>query len=152
MLKEWKIWSFASTMMTNPTDKDDLEEHEALKVRAQRVILDGVKDHLIPHLADKKTSNDMWDTLKQLFEENNENQKIALKEKLHNVNMTKDESVTSYVTHVAQVKDELAIVGETISDLELVRITLNGFTKKWDFFFQICCWQRETFGLVQTMG
>ena len=59
VLKEWKIWSFASTMMTDPTVKDELAEFEALQARAQRVILDGVKDHLIPHLAEKKTSYDM---------------------------------------------------------------------------------------------
>ena len=128
--------NFAKTKMTKPTDKDDLEEHEALEARAQRVILDGVKDHLIPHLAKKKTANDMWDTLKQLFKANNENRKMALKDKLHNVKMTKDESVTSYLTWVAQVKDELAAVGETVSDSKLVRISLKGFTKKWEVFFK----------------
>ena len=56
---------------------------------------------------------------------------MALKDKLHNVNMKKYESVTSYQTRVAQFKDELAAVGETISDSELVRIALKGFTKKW---------------------
>ena len=30
VLKEWKIWNFANTKMTKHTDKDDLEEHEAL--------------------------------------------------------------------------------------------------------------------------
>ena len=63
VLKEWKIWSFANIKMTKPTDKDELEEFEALEARAQRVILDGVKDHLIPHLAEKKTTKDIWDTL-----------------------------------------------------------------------------------------
>ena len=63
VLKEWKIWSFASTVMTKPTNKDALEEHEALEAKAQRVILDGVKDHLIPHLTEKKNVNDMWDVL-----------------------------------------------------------------------------------------
>ena len=56
VLKEWKIWSFASIVMAKPTNKDALEEHEALEARAQRVILDGVKDHLILHLAEKKTA------------------------------------------------------------------------------------------------
>ena len=42
VLKEWKIWSFANTKMTKPTDKNELEEHEALEARAQRVILHGV--------------------------------------------------------------------------------------------------------------
>ena len=62
------------------------------------MILDGVKDHLIPHLEEKKTAYDMWDVLKQLFEAKNENRKMALKDKLHNVKMTQGESVTSYLT------------------------------------------------------
>ena len=57
------------------------------------MILDGVKDHLIPHLIEKNDANDMWDTLKQLFEAKNENHKMTLKDKLHNVKMTKDKSV-----------------------------------------------------------
>ena len=96
--------------------------------------MDGVKDHLIPHLAKKKTTYDMWDTLKQLFEAKNENRKMALKDKLHNVKMTIDESVTSYLTRVAQVKEELATVGETISYSKLVMIALKGFTKRWEVF------------------
>ena len=98
------------------------------------MILDGVKDHLIPHLAEKKTTKDMWDTLNQLFEAKNENHKMALKDKLHNVKMNKDEGVTSYLTRVAQVKDELAAVGDIIPDSELVRIELNSFTEKWEVF------------------
>ena len=63
MLKEWKIWSYANTKMTKPTNQDALDEFESHEARSQRVILDGVKDHLIPHLAEKKTAKDMWDTL-----------------------------------------------------------------------------------------
>ena len=45
-----EIWSFVNTKMTKPIDKDELKEFEALETRAQRVIMDIVKDHLIPHL------------------------------------------------------------------------------------------------------
>ena len=102
--------------MTKPTDRDELEEFEAVEARAQRVILDGVKDYLIPHLAEKKTTKDTWDSLNQLFEAKNENHKMALKDKLHNVKMNKDEGVASYLTRVAQVKDELEAVRDIIPD------------------------------------
>ena len=141
-LKEWKIWGFANTKMTKPTDQNELDEFEALEARAQRVILDGVKDNLIPYSAEKKTANDMWDTLNQLFKAKNENHKMALKDKLHNVNMNKDEGVASYLTRVAQVKDELASVEDIIPDSKLVRIALKGFTKKWEVFVK-CIAGRE---------
>ena len=98
VLKEWKISSFASTKVTNPTNMDALEEFESLESISQRVILDRVKDHLIPHLEEKKTSYYIWDALKKKFKEKNENQKMALKDKLHNVKMNQGEGVTSYLT------------------------------------------------------
>ena len=34
VLKEWKIWSFANTVMTKSTDNDEFAKFEALEVRA----------------------------------------------------------------------------------------------------------------------
>jgi hypothetical protein len=48
--------------------------------------------------------------------------------------MVKGESVATYLTRVAQVKDKLAVFGEVIPDSELVRIALKGFTKEWEVF------------------
>ena len=59
---------------------------------------------------------------------------MALKDKLHNVKMNKDEGVASFLTRVAQVKDELPVVGDIVPDSKLVSIALKGFTKKWDVF------------------
>jgi hypothetical protein len=84
----------------------------------------------------------MWDALKNLFEAKNENRKMALKAKLHDTKTAKEKSVSSYLTRVAQVKDELAAVGEVISDSELVRIALKGFTKEWEVFVK-CVVGRE---------
>ena len=91
--------------------------------------MDGVKDHLIPHLAEKKTTNEMWVALKGLYEAKNENRKMVLRDKLHGARMVKGESVATYLTRVAQVKDELATVGEVIPDSDLVWIAFKGFTK-----------------------
>jgi hypothetical protein len=44
------------------------------------IILDGVKDHFIPHLSRKNASRDMWEALKGLFQSKNENCKMVLRE------------------------------------------------------------------------
>ena len=99
-------------------------------------------------MAEKKTAKEMWDALKNLFKVKNENRKMALKAKLrdtkmgkeesvlHDTKMGKEESVSSYLTRVAQVKDELEVVEEINTDFELVRIALNGFTKEWEVFMK----------------
>jgi hypothetical protein len=135
ILKDNKIYNYVSFVVVAPTtDPIALDLHEVKEAKAQRIILDGVKDHLIPHLAKKNIDKEMWDALKNLFEVKNENRKMALKAKLHDTKMGKEESVSSYLTWVAQVRDELATVGEVTSDSELVRIALNGFTKDWEVF------------------
>ena len=69
---------------------------------------------------------------------------MALKDKLHGTKMTRDENVSSYLTRLRQIKDELSAVGEVIPDFELVRIALKGFTKEWDVFVK-CVVGRENF-------
>jgi hypothetical protein len=132
IFKENTIWNYVSSVVVVPTiDLVALDLHEVKEAKAQRIILDGVKDHLIPHLAKKKTNKEMWDEIKNLFDAKNENQKMALKDKLHGTKMGKEESVSSYIGQVAQVKYELVAVEEVILGSELVRIALKGFTKEW---------------------
>jgi len=129
---------------TTPPSNDPiaLDIHEVKEAKVQRLILDGVRDPLIPHLAEKKTTKEMWEALKNLYEAKNENRKMALKDKLHSIKMTMGESVVPYLTQLTQVKNELAVVGKVISDSELVRIALRGFTKDWEVFVK-CIVGRE---------
>jgi hypothetical protein len=52
----------------------------------------------MPHFPEKKTTKEMWDTLKTLYEAKNENWKMALKDKRHDTNMSMGEGVASYLT------------------------------------------------------
>ena len=45
-----------------------LEKHNEATTHAKRFIMDGVKDHVVPHIADKKTAHEMWVALTTLYE------------------------------------------------------------------------------------
>jgi hypothetical protein len=61
VLKENKICNYVNSVVVAPTiDLVALDLHEIKEAKAQRIILDGVKDHLIPHLAEKNKTKDMW--------------------------------------------------------------------------------------------
>ena len=62
--------------------------------------MDGIRDHLIPHIDEKKTACEMWTTLKGLYEAKNGNWIMALKEKLQGTKMAKGEGVASFLTRV----------------------------------------------------
>jgi hypothetical protein len=143
VLKENKLWFYVSTVVLVPVHNPiSLDLHEVKEASAQRIFLDGVKDHLIPHLVEKKTTKEMWDALIKLYQSENQNQKMALRDKVHATKMERGEGVTSYLTRLTQVRDELVTVGDIIPEEELVRISLNGFGKKWDVFVK-CVLGRE---------
>ena len=83
VLKENKLWIIVSNVVTPPqTDRVAFDIHEVKEAKAQRLTMDGIRDHLIPHIAERKTAYEKWTTLKGLYEAKNENWKMALKEKL----------------------------------------------------------------------
>jgi len=61
ILRENKIWISISTIVVAPsTDPINLDLYEVNEAKYQRLILDGVKDQLIPHLAEKKSTKEIW--------------------------------------------------------------------------------------------
>ena len=120
--------------MVVPTTVAKLAKYERCNITAMRVILDAVKDHIVPHVSGKDHAFEMWEALTKLYQSTNENRKMVLREKLRCVKMAESESVTSYLTRVTQIRDELSATGEAISDEELVRVALNGLSEKWGIF------------------
>ena len=68
--------------------------------------MDSVKSHLIFHISNSTTAKEMFDMLKNLFERDNISKSIALRTQLHTIKMKKSESVDSYFTRVAEIKDQ----------------------------------------------
>jgi hypothetical protein len=50
--------------------------------------------------------------------------------------MTRSNTVTTYLTRIRQVRDELVAIGEAVDDSKLVRTALKGFTKEWTPFIK----------------
>ena len=62
------VKNFALKVITIPIDPNDNDRYEEAMVRAKYVILDGVKDHVVPHIAKKETTYEMWEALKKLYQ------------------------------------------------------------------------------------
>ena len=70
--------------------------HKNKMVMEKRIIVDSIKDHLIPYVSSLKTPKAMFDALTNLFEGKNINQKMTLRNQLKNVKLQKsDTSPTS---------------------------------------------------------
>jgi hypothetical protein len=93
-----------------------------------------VKDSIIPHIREATTCAATWTTLKALYETSNTNHILFLKTKLLGIKMDVNESVSSFLGRIKEVKDKLVNIGETISNTDLVTITLNGMLENYHMF------------------
>jgi hypothetical protein len=50
--------------------------------------------------------------------------------------MTKDETITTFFMKILEIRDQLGAIGETITNKELVMITLNALPSHWEPFIQ----------------
>jgi len=91
--------------------------------------MDFVKNHLVPHVADKKSAKEMFKALVDFFQSDNLNMNMTLKNKLKSIHMSRYDNVTSYFMRITQTCDHVASMGKKVDDVELVNMALNGFTK-----------------------
>jgi hypothetical protein len=98
------------------------------------VILVAINDHLVSYVAKKTRSKEMLDALVSVFQSDNMSRKMILKIKLIECRMSTLDNVTSYLMRITQIRGQLAAVGQTILDAELVNVALNGFSKAWEPF------------------
>jgi len=62
------IKTFALRTLTIPIDPGDNEKYENAIAKVKCIILDGVKDHVVQHIAEKNMAKEMWDTLTTLYQ------------------------------------------------------------------------------------
>ena len=78
--------------------------HKKNLVKAKRIIVDSIKDHLIRQVSSLKTPKEMFYSLTKLFEGKNKNRKMTLRNQLKNVKIQNEETIQSNFTWVSQIK------------------------------------------------
>jgi len=97
VLDRHRIKGFALRTVAIPVDPTDNEKYEDAMARAKCIILYGVKDHVIPHIAEKNTAKEMWDTLMTLYQGTSVQRKMLLENHLRSYQMQKGEQIDLYL-------------------------------------------------------
>jgi hypothetical protein len=105
-------------------------------VKARKIIIYSVRDHLLPRIANLKTAYDMYEVLKGMFESDNTLRALTLKSQLQSTKMTKGDSVALFFMKISEIKEQLETIGEIMSDREIVLTTLQNLPKSWEPFIQ----------------
>ena len=64
-------------------------KHKKDMIKSKRIIVDSIKDHLIPQVFSKKTPKEMFDALTSPFEGKNINRRMTLRNQLKGVKIQK---------------------------------------------------------------
>lgn len=67
-LDEHDLKTYVNNVVAVPADADLLNKYMEEMARAKRFILDGVRDHVLSHIAGKDIARQMWEALATLYE------------------------------------------------------------------------------------
>ena len=125
VLQEYDLEEYVNSVVVVPAN-DQKNKYKAKQGKARRLIIDGVRDHVVSHLQGKDTTREMWEALSSLYEGSSEQWKMYLEQKLQRTLMQKGEGVNLYLQRLQDIRDQLATVGSTPQRTVMLRIALNG--------------------------
>ena len=102
--------------------------------KAKRMILDGIRDHIVSNVVGKNTAKEMWKALSLLYKGIFEHWKMYMEQRLRMIQMQKGECIASFLTRLQEILDQLATMGSTPTTTTIVRLALNAITEGWQVF------------------
>jgi hypothetical protein len=89
------LWVIQKDLPETTIDEEK-EERKEDDVKARKIIIYSVRDHLMPHIANMKTTYEMYEALKNMFESINTLRALTLKCQLQSIKMTKGDIVATF--------------------------------------------------------
>ena len=120
ILEENDLDNYVEGEVQAPEEEEAKAKHKKEMIRANRIIADSIKDHLIPRVSSLETPKQMFDALSRMFEGRNINRKMTLRQQLKNVKMQSSESMHSYFSRAQQIKEQLESIGDSVENDEIV--------------------------------
>ena len=77
LFQELEIWDIVEAHVQPPIDQTQLSEFNKKYVKAKRIILDAIRDHLFPHVTGMRFAYATWESLFTLHQSTNENRKMV---------------------------------------------------------------------------
>jgi hypothetical protein len=103
------------TLPATTTDEEN-SKWKTYDVKARKIIIYSVRDHLLSCISTLKTTYLVYDALKKIFESNNTNISLTLKHQPQNLKMKKDDTVATFFMKISEIKDQLGAIGETVTN------------------------------------
>jgi len=115
ILKKNKVLDLVKGKIKKPTNESsdaEKEKFRVTKILAMTIMVDGIKDNLIPYISNIDSAQEMYEALSKLFTIKNLGQFASLKNELRTIKMTEEDIVASFFVRIARIIDELQEIYE----------------------------------------
>jgi hypothetical protein len=100
-LEEYDLLDVVTKTLPATTTNEEKKIRKEEDVKARKLIIYSVRDHLLPHISNLKTTYDMYEALKEMFESDNTLRDITLKSQLQSTKMIKGDMVSSFFMKIS---------------------------------------------------
>jgi hypothetical protein len=116
-LEEYDLLNVVKFFLPDPTTDEEKETKREEDVKARKIIIYSVRDHLLPHISNLKTTYEMYEALKDMFESDNTLRDLTLKGQLQSTKMTKGDTIATFFMEISEIKEQLGSIGEIMSGI-----------------------------------
>lgn len=134
VIEDNSLKEFIDQVILKPraSDAKDLDEWGKCVARERWTILEGVRDHIFSSLHGKETPYVMWKALMDMFQNNSDHRKFALKDKL--MKMEKGDLILNYLNKFTHFWDEIRSVRIIVAKDYMVSLALLELPKSWSIY------------------
>ncbi|MCO5605635.1 hypothetical protein L7F22_059818 [Adiantum nelumboides] len=128
------MWKIEMGEEPRPAHGDQRNDWDRRALQAQGLININVKDTLVGYIRSATSAKEAWDILARRFEGKSIIKVMHLKSKLNEATKSSSESVHEYLLKLRNIQDELAVIGEEVSDADMIQSILKGIKKEYKHF------------------
>ncbi|XP_057837498.2 uncharacterized protein LOC131047712 [Cryptomeria japonica] len=136
VLEENDLLNYVKSVVDEPSDDSEKAQWRKNNFMARKILIDSIKDHLVPVISKLDSAKEMFECLQSLYEFNNIGRALALRRQLLHIKMARGESVVSFFMKITELKDQLNAIRDSIEDKDLVMLAMNGLPHSWESFIQ----------------
>ena len=114
------------------------------QAKAKRLIFESIKDNMMPLVQSLSTAKECFDTLSKMYDIDAPSLKRSLKKQLFNMKMEKNETVASFFSRVAQLKEQLLSIGAMRETNDFIGAAIDGLLDSWASFISSVCGRGKT--------
>ena len=105
VLDQYDIKDHAENVLVVPVDPNPLKKFKENQARAKHLIMDEVKDHVVPHIVGKNTTNEIWTASETMYQEGSVQRKMLLENQMWLFQMQKGEQINPFLFRLQTIWD-----------------------------------------------